>query len=662
MGGTPVQNRVQRVVFLLLLSAMLFASEASAQQYTRVTTDDWAEGIDYATPFIVDIDGDAKLDLLVGSSAGPIRRFEQSAPLSITFTLVDGNFLNHTNESESAVTGADLDADGKLDLLVGNNDGKLYHYRQRAANGEEFELVTSNFANIDIGAHAVPTLTDFEGDGLYDLVVTESSSPVHLFRQKAPGSLEFIAGKPDMFQLRTSYPSACFADLDADGRLDALFPNGNNGTIRHYVQDAVVKDSFILAGTDFSGISGHPLGVACARDLNADGRLELLIGDRYGRVVMYGQTAAGSLDFSTVLDSRVIGIRDYGSEQCIAATDLDADGLLDILIATLVDDNAGRSAFARLEQDRAGSLSFSTQPITVAADLDGGWPGFGLHDIDANGRIDMIYSRAGGYLSRLEQRNGRPDVFDLVTPLFSGGIDPPGNATFPSFVDLDGNGRLDMLLNTSNRKTLHYEQNAANDTAFTLVSDELRELNNTYYPYSSFRRDAVTGRLVMVRTYANRLTLYAQDSVRPSWFNAIGTIPGLEIRSFPQPVFADINADGVSDLLVGNQEGGISLFLGSGPSAASAPASPSGLRIRAVYPQPAATEMWVDLGATPGLLDMSIHDVLGRSVRTFTAVNSDVTDRIMRMDVSALPAGPYLLRVRGGVSESARLISIGAHQ
>lgn len=659
MGGTPVQNRVQQVVFLLLLFAMLSASEAAAQQYTRVTTDAWAEGIDYATPFIVDIDGDAKLDLLVGSSAGPIRRFEQSAPLALTFTLVDGNFLNHLNDVESAVTGADLDGDGKLDLLVGNNDGKLYHYRQLAVNGEQFELVTSNFCGIDVGAHAVPTLTDFDGDGVFDLVVTESSSPVHLFRQKAPGSLEFIAGKPDGFNLRIPYPSACFVDLDGDRRLDALFPNGNNGTIRHYVQDPVVKDSFVLATSEFGGIRGHLLGVACARDLNADGRLELLVGDRSGRVVMYGQRAAGSLDFSAVLDSVVLRIRDFGSEQCIAARDLDGDGLLDILIATLVDDIAGRSAFVRLEQDRAGSLAFSPQPITVAADLNGSWPGFGLHDIDGNGRIDMIWSREGGTLARLEQRSGRSDVFDLVTPLFSGGIDPPGNATFPSFVDLDGNGRLDLLLNTSNRRTYHYEQKAPNDTAFTLVSDELRDMLGTYYPYSSFRRDAATGRLVMVRTYGTRLALYAQDSARPAWFVSTGTIPGIEVRSYPQPIFADVNADGISDLLVGNQEGGISLFLGSGPSAASAPATPSGLRIDAVFPQPATTAAFVELEAAAGTLSAALYDVTGRLRRSIEQADAPAGRRIVRVDVRGLAPGTYLLRLSGSAGSAETRVILG---
>ncbi|MBY5283043.1 transporter substrate-binding domain-containing protein, partial [Aphanizomenon flos-aquae CCAP 1446/1C] len=107
-----------------------------------------------SVPFVTDWNGDGKLDIILGQQDGSVKLFqgEKTSGYSAATNLIKGGLggTNTTNQTNAAPTLADLDGDGDLDAFVANSTGTGYY--------EQFSLVkfapgetskTINFTIID---------------------------------------------------------------------------------------------------------------------------------------------------------------------------------------------------------------------------------------------------------------------------------------------------------------------------------------------------------------------------------------------------------------------------------------------------------------------------------------------------------------------------------
>ena len=87
---------------------------------------------DSSTPTFADVDGDGDLDLVVGENLGNLDFYENTGTASApTYTVRTGtaNPFNGIDAVRfSAPTFADIDGDGDLDLVVGEQNGNLDFY------------------------------------------------------------------------------------------------------------------------------------------------------------------------------------------------------------------------------------------------------------------------------------------------------------------------------------------------------------------------------------------------------------------------------------------------------------------------------------------------------------------------------------------------------
>ena len=272
---------------------------------------------------LADVDADGDLDLYVsnyvdatlennkpcGDQKRRLRGYcgpDVYRPLPDRFyrNLGDGRFRDDTEAAGFAaargaglgVCFADLDDDGRPDLYVANDLMPNFLFRNRGDGGFADVSLLSGTAFGDRGkaeAGMGIAVDDFDGDGRFDIVVTNYEGETHaLYGNRGAGLFSdrrFVANLAEPTLLKLAFGVAA-GDLDHDGDADLAVANGH---VRHNAEMFNPASSYRQANQVFENLGGGRFaeageaGLDAVRasrglalgDLDGDGDLDLVISN-----------------------------------------------------------------------------------------------------------------------------------------------------------------------------------------------------------------------------------------------------------------------------------------------------------------------------------------------------------------------------------------------
>ncbi len=269
-----------------------------------------------AGPTFFDYDGDGDLDLLVGNDENYSRSNFINSFVTVyenlsgpdeepVFQLAETDYLNLTQFRNTAWNFApafgDMDGDGDADVVIGTNTGKLFYGENTAGPGAvpEFPFLAFDWMGLDAGQFAKPHIADLDRDGRPDLLVGGFDGRIRFYHNigtpTEPMFNPVLAESGNQLQLggidarvstSTGHPvpwvlqnaeQTLVLTGTREGRIEAYrLPVGTD-----YTED------FELVTENFGGVNDGIFGHPAFADLDGDGQLELVNGNRRGGVAFY---------------------------------------------------------------------------------------------------------------------------------------------------------------------------------------------------------------------------------------------------------------------------------------------------------------------------------------------------------------------------------------
>ena len=541
-------------------------------------------GFNVPRPQLVDIDGDGDLDLFVQEAAGELLLFERLDGPAVRFAW-------RADRYEDLDVGewyrfADLDDDGDLDLLAEAKYSMIQAWENRGADATPRFVSVADTLRDEQGRaifsdrQNIPNVVDFDCDGRLDLMLGRLDGSVTRYEATAPWSGE---GAPsfsfvtDNFQgisivaqitpsSRHGANTLVFADLDGDGDKDLIwgdwFEPGlllleNNGTC----------ESPGFSNTPVPWPVGEPIATSGYNaptfgDVDGDGDLDAIVGvlgGAYNPIT----TAADNLYLLEqapsgwrLVTERLIDQVDVGAESVPAVGDLDGDGDPDVLVANKIDPASQRtSRIYRLEntgtpERPAFRMREGLEEVTGEFHYAPT-----LADVDGDGDLDLVVGtwNEGVLLFRNEGGPRAPRFVRTAEAL----IDlPRGSHASPALGDLDGDGDLDLVAGESSGE-VNVWRNDGTRTAprYALVTEALLGIDvgrRSAPAIADLDGDGVLD--LVVGSEGGEAIVLRGLGGGVDRFERGGT---LALPGISAPAFADPDGDGDPDLLVGEIAGGL---------------------------------------------------------------------------------------------------------
>jgi hypothetical protein len=332
-----------------------------------------------------DVNGDGTPDLIVANESSNTVSvlLNITAPGAATPAFAAQSIFATGNFPRS-VAAADVNGDGRPDLLVANGGGGTVSV---LLNTTVPGAATPAFAALQTFATgAAPisvTAADVNGDGRPDLIVASSTEGrvSVLLNTTAPGAMVPSFAPRQAFDTGGIPSSATAADVNGDGRPDLIVANravvgSDNGTVSVLLNTTAPGAATAAFTSEQSFATGNRSWSVTAADVNGDGRPDLLVANLFGNTisVLRNTTAPGA---ATPAFAAQQTFATGSLPHSVTTADVNGDGTPDLLVANPDGNTVSVLLNARYRVTLAGSPATGTIQSAPAVGLNPGGLSFG---------------------------------------------------------------------------------------------------------------------------------------------------------------------------------------------------------------------------------------------------------------------------------------------
>ncbi len=650
----------------ILISLLFLTIQLYPQQWVQVDSifnPSGVHALSFSAPFFADIDNDGDYDLFIGNSQmGRVQYYENigtaenpkfQLDTALLYPIYAGGQMG-TNAYYPVL--ADINGNGNPDLVISGFNGILYYENIGTPEAAEWKKNDTLFVSVNsqIGTDAKPFFVDLTGNGLLDMLVGLGGS----FFGGVPDGVTYgyrntgSIGAPNYVKDNSlvtgiadiglnAYPA--LADITGNGLYDLLLGRDLATLIYYANQGSVTSPMWFGNNTLFSGVENSTYWknpVFC--DIDNDGDFDLIYGTADGQLYYYENVGTSTTPQFQLNNELFEFIKIVGRRSTVSFADFDGDGLLDMLSGN----SGGRFEFFKNIGDSLNP-KFKKQTTNFGHFSIGAYSTPSFVDLTGNGYYDIV---AGALNGNLYCYINNGTNFSYNGTIFAG-INV-GWMSSPAFVDINGNGHLDMLVGSEQNADMKFYVNDGNNN-FTL--------NNTFITGITAPRDAFPRFVdvdgdgdfdLLLGSINGRIVFYENigNDKEPQWERNDAYFTGVKVGQHAAPSMADLDGDGVLDLVLGDYYGNFTYYKNLEPTSIKRDREniPQDFVLYQNYPNPfnPVTNISFHLPGESKII-LTLHNITGEKIVTLKndILNSGIHSITLDADKLNLASGVYFYRM-----------------